>query len=85
MVRLQTAGEDGVMLSKELYEVFWEDVEHRIRLTGVRACSLRAFCVVVVDVLRRYWYFKLTHLCGNVCLHVPYLYRFCSVGPLLFW
>lgn len=37
MVRLQAAGDDGVVLSKELYEVFWEDVEHRIRLTGVWA------------------------------------------------
>jgi cytochrome b pre-mRNA-processing protein 3 len=36
MVRLQIPDSpDAQLVCKELYDVFWEDVEHRIRMTGV--------------------------------------------------
>ncbi|CAI8010822.1 Ubiquinol-cytochrome-c reductase complex assembly factor 1 [Geodia barretti] len=42
MVRLRREGEDGQFLTKQLVEMFWEDVKQRPRALGVHSSSLIA-------------------------------------------
>ena len=40
LVRFKSEGRDGAALYKRLVTLFWNDVEHRMKLSGVRTCSM---------------------------------------------